>query len=122
MTVYKSIRVTGTSGTSVSDAIRGAVERASETLDDLRWFEVSDIRGRIGEEGEIEEYQVTIDLGFELHAAKAHGGDGQGAVRKAGNRGTRSARAQAAAMRGERGRSDLAEGFEAKRGRAARAR
>ena len=80
MSVYKMVEVVGTSGTSVSDAIRGAVERAATTLEDLAWFEVKEIRGRVAQ-GEIAEYQVKLAIGFELHAAKKKSGIARG-VRK----------------------------------------
>ncbi|HWG90025.1 MAG TPA: dodecin [Candidatus Thermoplasmatota archaeon] len=67
MTVYKMVEVVGTSNTTLSDAITSAVHRAGQTLDDLGWFEVKEIRGRI-DEGEIAEYQVKVALGFRLHA------------------------------------------------------
>jgi len=63
--VYKVVELTGSSTTSVEDAIRSAVERASRTLRHLRWFEVVDTRGHI-EEGRIGHWQVTIKVGFTL--------------------------------------------------------
>src|SRR5207248_3202416 len=73
MSVYKMVEVVGTSGTSLSDAIRGAVERASMTLEDVSWFEVSEIRGQV-KDGEVSEYQVKLDVGFLLHAPKKETG------------------------------------------------
>lgn len=108
MTVYSKTTIVGTSGTSVSDAIRGAVQRAQQSFDDLQWFEVKETRGAI-KEGK-PEYQVTLELGFALHARSQ--GDAQAASDSApGTRAMRSQAAQEASMRGERGRSDLAEGF-----------
>lgn len=112
MTVYKTIDVVGTSGTGVSDAVRAAVERASATIDDLSWFEVREIRGKLNG-GEIAEFQVKVEIGFELRAAdEASRGAGSAPARSA-----RSVEAQAAAKRGERGREDLARGFEEQPGR-----
>ena len=45
--IYKIIEVTGSSETSVEDAIQRAVARVSRTLDHLRWFEVVQTRGHI---------------------------------------------------------------------------
>ena len=45
--VYKTIELVGSSTTSVEDAIRKAVAKASETLRNLRWFEVVESRGQI---------------------------------------------------------------------------
>lgn len=63
--VYKVVELTGSSASSMEDAIRNAVERASRTLRQLRWFEVVDTRGHI-EEGRIGHWQVTIKVGFTL--------------------------------------------------------
>ena len=63
--VYKSIEITGSSEESVDDAIRKGVERASETVRNLRWFEVTDIRGHIADQ-ELNHFQVTMKIGFTL--------------------------------------------------------
>jgi flavin-binding protein dodecin len=44
---------------------KGAVGRASRTLHNLDWFEVSQIRGRI-EEDQRCHFQVTLKVGFRL--------------------------------------------------------
>jgi flavin-binding protein dodecin len=65
--VYKHIELTGSSKTSVEDAIRNAVSRAAETLRGMQWFEVTDTRGHIVD-NKIEFWQVTIKVGFTLEA------------------------------------------------------
>jgi dodecin len=49
----------------IEDAIAVAVERASQTLKNLRWFEVVQTRGHI-EEGRVQHYQVMLKVGFTL--------------------------------------------------------
>lgn len=63
--VYKLIEVTGTSPTGIEEAVQVAVARASETVVRLRWFEVTDLRGRI-EGGAVVEWQVGVKIGFRL--------------------------------------------------------
>jgi flavin-binding protein dodecin len=63
--VYKTIEVTGTSKNGVDDAIRNAVSRASKTVRDMRWFQVTETRGDI-RDGEIGHWQVTMKIGFTL--------------------------------------------------------
>jgi len=63
--VYKIIDLVGTSETSISKAIEGAISKAGETVRQLGWFEVVQIRGRI-EGGKIDSYQVTLKAGFRL--------------------------------------------------------
>jgi flavin-binding protein dodecin len=63
--VYRTIEITGSSPTSISDAIQVAVTRASKTLRNLRWFEVVHTRGHL-EGGNIQHYQVTLKIGFTI--------------------------------------------------------
>jgi dodecin len=63
--VYNVVELVGTSSTSISKAIDGAISRAGETLRQLGWFEVTQIRGRI-EDDKINSYQVTLKAGFKL--------------------------------------------------------
>ena len=62
--VYKVVELVGSSTTSIEDAINTAVSRASETLRNLRWFEVLNTRGQIEEANIV--YQVTLRVGFTL--------------------------------------------------------
>jgi flavin-binding protein dodecin len=63
--VYKTIELVGSSTSGVEGAIRNAVAKASQTLRNLRWFEVIETRGHI-EGGEVAHWQVTLKLGFTL--------------------------------------------------------
>jgi len=62
--VFKGIRIVGTSNESFSNAIEVAIERASQTIRELRWFEVREQRGAL-RDGQIE-YQVTLEVFFKL--------------------------------------------------------
>jgi flavin-binding protein dodecin len=63
--VYKSVELTGSSTTSSDDAIRCAIERASKTIRDIRWFQVIETRGHV-EDGKVAHWQVTLKVGFTL--------------------------------------------------------
>lgn len=63
--IYKKIELTGSSDQGVEAAIANAIERASQTIRNMRWFEVIDLRGHI-ENGRVAHYQVTIKVGFTL--------------------------------------------------------
>ena len=63
--VYKTIEVTGSSAESLEDAMRGAVVKASETVRNLDWCELTNVRGHI-EGGEISHFQATLKIGFRL--------------------------------------------------------
>ena len=65
--VYKIVELVGSSATSIEDAIQTAIGRASSTIDNIRWFEVTDTRGHV-EGGKVSHYQVTIKIGFTVKA------------------------------------------------------
>jgi len=61
--VYKLIELTGTSTTSIEDAVGTALKRAHKTIKNLCWFEVIETRGNI-EKGKVHHWQVTLKVGF----------------------------------------------------------
>ena len=63
--VYKTIELTGSSTKSSDAAIERAIEKASKTVKNMRWFQVVDTRGHL-EKGKIAHWQVTIKVGFTL--------------------------------------------------------
>jgi len=62
--VFKGVTIAGTSKESFSKAIEVAIERAKQTIRELRWFEVREQRGAI-RNGEVE-YQVSLEVFFKL--------------------------------------------------------
>ena len=63
--VYKSIELTGSSKTSIEDAVTQAVAKASKTVRNMHWFEVTETRGHIVD-GKIAHWQVSLRVGFTL--------------------------------------------------------
>jgi flavin-binding protein dodecin len=63
--IYKTIELVGSSSQGVEDAVKKAVAKASESLRNLRWFEVLETRGHI-EGGRVVHWQVTLKIGFTL--------------------------------------------------------
>ncbi len=63
--VYKIVELVGSSAESIDAAVKNAIGRASETLRNLDWFEVREIRGRI-EDGSVGWYQVKVGVGFRV--------------------------------------------------------
>ena len=61
--VYKLIELTGTSTTTIEDAVEKAIKRAHKTIQNLSWFQVVETRGNI-EKGKVHHWQVTIKVGF----------------------------------------------------------
>jgi flavin-binding protein dodecin len=62
---YKLVEIVGSSPQGIDTAIGNAIERASKTLKNLDWFEVSEIRGHITD-GKVAHYQVKLKVGFRL--------------------------------------------------------
>lgn len=63
--VYKYLELVGSSRTSIEEAIQNAVNKAAQTVRNMRWFVVSEQRGYI-EDNAVAYYQVTIKVGFTL--------------------------------------------------------
>ena len=63
--VYKLIELTGTSTTSIEEAVDKAIQRAHKTIKNLCWFQVVETRGNI-EKGTVRHWQVTLKIGFEV--------------------------------------------------------
>ena len=63
--VYKSIELTGSSKNGIEEAIRNAIAKASETLRNIHWFEVTETRGHVVD-GKVAHWQVSLKVGFTL--------------------------------------------------------
>jgi flavin-binding protein dodecin len=63
--VYKSIELTGSSPESIEHAIETAIAKASKTLRNIHWFEVTETRGHV-EDGRIAHWQVTLKVGLRI--------------------------------------------------------
>jgi hypothetical protein len=63
--VYKTIEVVGTSKTSMEDAVDNAIRKTAQTVDNLRWFHITDTRGYV-EAQKIAYWQVTVKIGFHV--------------------------------------------------------
>ncbi len=62
---YKLIELVGVSENSMEEAIHNALERASQTLKGLDWFEVVEVRGLI-QGGKVSQFQVKLKVGFRI--------------------------------------------------------
>jgi dodecin len=63
--VYKTVELTGSSPNGVQAAVEAAIARANDTIRNIRWFEVTQVRGQV-EAGKVAHWQVTMKLGFTL--------------------------------------------------------
>lgn len=64
--VYKKIKVIGVAPGSVENAIQAAINKARETIEGVDWFEVRTVHGHVGDDGSVVEYQVTLEVSFQV--------------------------------------------------------
>ncbi|MGZ4194941.1 MAG: dodecin [Solirubrobacteraceae bacterium] len=64
--VYSVSEIVGSSSESIEGAIDVALTRARKTLRHLHWFEVTELRGYLTDEGTVDYYQVALKLGFRM--------------------------------------------------------
>ena len=63
--VYKTIELTGSSPTSIENAVETAIAKASESIRNIHWFSVTETRGHV-ENGKVAHWQVSLKIGFTL--------------------------------------------------------
>jgi flavin-binding protein dodecin len=63
--VYKMLELTGSSPISIEEAVQTAISKAHETVRNIQWFSVSEMRGHVTD-GKVAHWQVTVKLGFTL--------------------------------------------------------
>ena len=63
--VYKTLELTGSSTSGIEDAVNTAIARASATVRNMQWFQVTETRGHI-RDGKVAYWQVTVKIGFTL--------------------------------------------------------
>jgi flavin-binding protein dodecin len=66
--IYKTIELTGSSRQNFEQAIERAISRANETIRNIRWFQVIEMRGQV-DGGKVAQWQVTLKVGFTLEGA-----------------------------------------------------
>ena len=62
---YRLSEIVGTSNESIHQAVRNGLKRASRTIRNLDWFEVTQIRGTVVH-GEVGHFQVAMKVGFRV--------------------------------------------------------
>jgi flavin-binding protein dodecin len=63
--VYGLSEIVGSSPTSVDEAIRNAIGKASRTVRNIEWFQTQEIRGQVVD-GDVAYFQVTLKFGFRI--------------------------------------------------------
>lgn len=66
---YKLINLVGTSTTGIEDAVNHALDRAGKTIQNMRWFQVEEIRGEV-DQNRVSHWQVTLKIGFTIEDPK----------------------------------------------------
>lgn len=68
--IYKKIELVGSSTDSIEDAATNAVNEAAKSIRNIRWMEVTEIRGHI-EDDKLHHWQVGVKLGFTMEQPEA---------------------------------------------------
>ena len=63
--VYRLSEIVGSSPVSVDEAIRNAIAKASQTVRNIEWFEVEEVRGQVAD-GAVAYFQVAVKIGFRV--------------------------------------------------------
>ncbi len=63
--VYKKIELTGSSKVGVEDAVTTALHRASKSVRNMRWFELTELRGTVVDD-KVDYWQVSLKVGFDV--------------------------------------------------------
>lgn len=63
--IYKKLEIVGSSPVSIEEAVNNAVNKAAQSVRNMRWFEVTETRGHIDQQ-KVAHWQVTVKIGFTL--------------------------------------------------------
>ena len=63
--IYKKLELTGSSTSSIEEAVNNSLTKASKSIHNLRWFEMVEIRGEIGDKA-VSHWHTTMKIGFTL--------------------------------------------------------
>ena len=64
--VYSVSEIVGSSPKGIEDAIENALGRASKTIRNLDWFQMTEVRGHLEGDGTVDHYQVVLKVGFRM--------------------------------------------------------
>jgi len=63
--IYKTIELTGTSPNSIEEAVSRSIAKAGQSIENLRWFTIKEVRGHIAD-NTVKEWQVTTKVSFTI--------------------------------------------------------
>ncbi len=62
---YGVTELVGSSPDGIEQAVRNGIARSAQTVRNLDWFEVTEIRGHV-DDGEVGHFQVRLKMGFRI--------------------------------------------------------
>lgn len=65
---FKMIKLVGESSQGIEDAVKTALDRSSDSVRDLSWAHVVDVRLNLGPDGSIQAWQATLEAAFKVGA------------------------------------------------------
>lgn len=63
--VYRLSEIVGSSPVSIDEAVRNAIAKAGQTVRNIEWFQVQEIRGQVVDNG-VAYFQVAVKIGFRV--------------------------------------------------------
>jgi flavin-binding protein dodecin len=63
--VYRLSEIVGSSPTSLDEAIRTGIRKASQTVRNIEWFQAEEVRGQVVD-GDVAYFQVRMKIGFRV--------------------------------------------------------
>ena len=63
---YKLTTLIGESEAGIEDAVRTALQTSAQNVHGQTWCQVSDIRASIDESGSVQQWQVQVEVAFEV--------------------------------------------------------
>lgn len=71
--ITKTIRLSGTAGGSIEDAVRTVLARAASTISEIHSFRVVEVGGEVDSSGAPTVFSVTLDITFGIKDPVDHG-------------------------------------------------
>jgi flavin-binding protein dodecin len=68
-TAFKVVRVVGESPKSIEEAAKVALRTSEARVHGLTWMQIADIRANVNDQGDVDRWQVTVDISFKVDDA-----------------------------------------------------
>ena len=63
---FKMVKLIGESRVSIEDAVKVALKTSAKRVHGLTWAQISDIRANINDQGDVDRWQLTVEVAFKV--------------------------------------------------------